>query len=306
MRKFLITIAVFVFTLCCIGEIVIRTFRLVPDIPERFIDEYGIQRYKPAQSGYYTKAKTKWNVNEYGWLGTHENKKDSTISIIGDSYIENIMNPIECNQGYILKQHFPNYSFFEAGRSGITFIETMEISKILEIEVKPRYQLLYLSESDFYESISEINRYSDRLQISIKNQKLLPTHLKAPGLKKILYNIKLLYYLYLKYPIFVEKQNKGETSDSIYENKKFDSLIFNELLTYCSENYELNKLIFVFHPNTDNRIIELVSAFGIKTILLNSELDKSWALGSHDGHWSCYGHNQISKQVANKLKDFMN
>lgn len=306
MRKFLITIAVFVFTLCCIGEIVIRTFRLVPDIPERFIDEYGIQRYKPAQSGYYTKAKTKWNVNKYGWLGTHEIKKDSIISIIGDSYIENIMNPIECNQGYILKQLFLNYSFFEAGRSGITFIETMEISKILEIEVKPRYQLLYLSENDFYESISEINRHSDRLQISIKNQKLLPSNLKAPGLKKILYNIKLLYYLYLKYPIFVEKQNKGETSDSITENKKFDSLIFNELLSYCSENYELNKLIFVFHPNTDKRIIELVSAFGIKTILLNSELDKSWALGSHDGHWSCYGHNQISKQVANKLKVFMN
>ena len=32
---------------------------------------------------------------------------------IGDSYIENIMNPIECNQGSLLKNLIPNYSFFE-------------------------------------------------------------------------------------------------------------------------------------------------------------------------------------------------
>lgn len=305
MRKFLVKIVAFLVFLCSISEIVIRTFRLVPDTPERFIDEYGIQRYKPGQSGFYTKAKTTWNVNEFGWLGTNENIKDSTISIIGDSYIENIMNPLECNQGNILKQYFPNYGFFEAGRSGITFIEAMEISKILEIEIKPIHQLLYLSERDFYESISEINRYSDRLQFSVKNNKLLHTHLKSPGLKKILYNVKLLYYLYLRFPVFVEKQNKGEVSKSVLVSKEFDRSTLNELLRYCSENYDLKKNIYVFHPNTDNRIIELINDYGIKTILLNSDLDKSWALSNHDGHWSCYGHNQVSKQVAPKLKEFM-
>lgn len=181
----------------------------------------------------------------------------------------------------------------------------MEISRILEIEIKPKYQLLYLSENDFYESISEITRYTDRLQVSVKNKKLLPSKLKSPGLKKILYNVKLLYYLYLKYPIFVEKQNKGEINKSISENKKIDNLILNELLKFCTENYDLNKLIFVFHPNTDERIIELINAYGIKNVLLNSEHDKPWALGGHDGHWSCYGHNQASKQVAIKLKEFM-
>lgn len=306
MRFFLLKLAAFVFTLCIVGEIIIRIFRLVPDIPERYIDEYNIQRYKPEQSGYYTKAKTKWNVNKYGWLGTHENIEDRTISIIGDSYIENIMNPIECNQGYILKQHFPNNSFFEAGRSGVTFIEAMEISKILDLEVNPKYHLIYLNENDFYESISEINRFTDRLQISINTQELLPNDIKSPGLKKILYSFKLLYYFYLNYPIFVEKQNKGETSITASENPQFNSLIFNKLLHYCSENYELNKLIFVFHPNTNNSIIELVRNRGIKTILLNSENDESWALGKNDGHWSCYGHNQIGSQVASELNLYLN
>lgn len=167
------------------------------------------------------------------------------------------MNPIECNQGSLLKSLLPNYSFFEAGRSGVTFIEAMEISKILDIEVAPTYQLLYLGGDDFYESISEITRYNDRLQLSIENQKLLPNQLKSPGLKKILYNIKSLYYLYQKYPIFVDKQNKGELPKAHQENNKFDSNVFNKLFTFCSNNYHLKKLIFVFHPNTDDRIIAM-------------------------------------------------
>lgn len=184
------------------GEIYIRVFRLVPDIPERKIDKYGIQRYKPFQTGYYTKAKTKWGVNEFGWLGTCEIKTNKTVSIIGDSYIENIMNPIECNQGNILKSHFSDLAFFEAGRSGVTFIEAMEISKALQEEIDPKLQLLYLSSNDFIESIADLKRFKDRLQLSIENGEILRAKIRLPVLKKILYNVKILYFIYTKYPVF--------------------------------------------------------------------------------------------------------
>jgi len=305
MKKFLLTLIAFILFLGIISELTIRVFRLVPDIPERYVDENSIQRYKPLQSGYYTKAKSKWHVNDFGWLGTDEFKKDSTITIIGDSYIENIMNPIECNQGSILKQHIPNFYFFEAGRSGITFIETMEISSVLDKELNPKYQVLYLNEMDFVESIAEINRYKDRLQISVEKSQLLHSELKSPGLKKILYNFKLAYYLYLRFPILVRKENKGEVTEKHVKRKQTHISRISKLLKYCHENYELDKLIFAFHPNTNSDIIELVKKYNIKVIELDSSSDKSWALGSHDGHWSCYGHNQVSKQVAAKLKEFL-
>jgi len=305
MKQFLITLSIFIFSLCIICEIVIRILRLVPDVPERYINEYGIQRYKPNQSGYYTKAKTKWEVNNYGWLGTHDVKKDSTISIIGDSYIENIMNPIDCNQGRILKEYLPDYGFFEAGRSGVSFIEAMEISKVLNIEIIPKLQLIYLSTNDFYESISEIKRHTDMLQISLSKNNILRAHLKSPGLKKVLYNIKFLYYLYLKYPVFVDNHNKGEIKNSDTEIIKYDDFMINELLKYCSDNYELKKIIFVFHPRTDVRIIETVKIYGIKTIVLNDANDESWILGNHDGHWSCYGHHQVGQQVGMYLYEYL-
>jgi len=122
MKQFITRIIIFIVLLSFISEVFIRIFRLVPDIPALYVDKFGIQRYKQNQSGYYTKSKSKWHVNKFGWLGVSETDKDTIISIIGDSYVENIMNPIECNQGNKLKSFFPNYSFFEAGRSGITFI----------------------------------------------------------------------------------------------------------------------------------------------------------------------------------------
>ncbi|QCW99674.1 hypothetical protein FGM00_06010 [Aggregatimonas sangjinii] len=303
MGKFLRTLIVFAILLGIIGEVVIRTFRLVPDIPERYIDNHGIQRYRPGQSGYYTKAEEQWNVNKYGWLGTHDNEKERTISVIGDSFIENIMNPISCNQGSVLKNRFPEYSFFEAGRSGVTFIEAVEISAILQDEINPKYQLLYLNTADFSESVSEIQRYTDRLQISLETEKLLPAELKSVGLKKILYNIKLLYYLYLRYPIFVEKQNQVADEETTISLETENKLMYQKLFAYCASNYELNRLIFVFHPNTDQRILNLAHEYDIKTISLDSDGDKNWDLGEHDGHWSCYGHEQVSKQVAKRLKE---
>ena len=123
---------IFSYILFLTGEVIIRVFNLVSDIPERYADEYGVQRYKPGQSGRFKDVKSKWHVNDYGWVGTSKIENDTVISIIGDSYIENLMNPMECNQGSILKSYYPNYSFFEAGRSGVTFIEAMEITKIFD------------------------------------------------------------------------------------------------------------------------------------------------------------------------------
>ena len=302
MKRFILSLIVFFILLGSIGEIVIRVFRLSSDIPERVIDEFGIQRFKLGQSGYYKKAKQKWNVNKFGWMGTSDTSKDTLITIIGDSFIENIMNPIECNQGSILNNLFPNISFFEAGRSGVTFIEAMEITKVLNIEVEPKYQLIYLNPTDLPESILEVQLYSDRLQISIEKNEIQTSQIKSPGLKKILYNIKLLYYLYSKYPILVDKQNKGEIDYDFSEREKANYTLFHKFFSYLKINYRLDNLLFVLHPDMDKEIVSLMKEYNLKIILLDSKGDKKWEIGNGDSHWSCYGHSRVSKQVRAFIK----
>lgn len=305
MKKFILNILFFALILGVVGEITLRHFHLVSELPERYIDKFGIQRYTPGQRGYIRNAKAKWVVNHYGWVGNYDIKKDSTISIIGDSFIENLMNPMECHQGSLLGDYFPDYSFFEAARSGVTFIESMEISKILAHELNPRYQIIYLNEEDFYESIADINTMSDRLQISIKDRKLLKSKIHLKGIRKALYSVKLLYYLY-KYPFFLKNQQDLGSQLTSQKQDNFDKDTFNFLFKYCSEKYQLDNLIFVFHPNVDARFIALCKSYKIPTILLNASNDKPWNIDDYDLHWSCYGNTQASKQVANALNEILN
>ncbi|WP_149695205.1 hypothetical protein [Chitinophaga sp. CF418] len=284
------------------GEIIIRVFRLVPDVPQRFVDKTGIQRYIPGQHGYFTRATEPWHINQYGWLGMADTKNDTLISIIGDSYIENMMNPRSCNQGSLLKGYMPDYGFFEAGRSGVSFIEAMEISNFLDSTIHPKYNLLYVSNSDFTESLTNKKRLSDIVQIDLKNNKILVGTLKSPKLKKMLYSCKLLYFLYLKFPVLVNKEDKEKHQHTDASSQPFEEQDINQLFQYCQNHYKIKKTMLVFHPGADKRVIQLASQYGFRTIILDSSQDKrSWALNENDGHWSCYGHSRVAEQVNEQL-----
>ena len=75
-------------------ECSIRIFKLTNDIPQREIDENGLQTYVVNQTGYFNN--NLWKVNEYGFIGLKDVNNENQILIIGDSMIENIMNPINC------------------------------------------------------------------------------------------------------------------------------------------------------------------------------------------------------------------
>ena len=302
MRKFLLRLSVFVLFCSLSGEVIIRVFKLVSDVPQRFVDKTGIQRYIPGQQGYYTKASEPWHVNEYGWMGTTDTKQDTVISIIGDSFIENIMNPISCHQGSLLKEHMPGYGFFEAGRSGVSFIEAMEITHLLDSTIHPKYHLAYVSTDDFLESFSHTKRFTDRVQIDLEKSIILPATMKSPKLKKVLYGCKLLYFLYLRFPILVDKENKEKHTAQEKSTPHFAEPDFHKLFLYCQNHYNVKNIILVFHPGSDTRIIQLAAQYGFKTITLDSSRDTSWALNENDGHWSCYGHSKVAEQISKQFQ----
>jgi hypothetical protein len=305
MIKFLKKIVFYLVLLIFILELIIRAFRLTPNIPQRTISSNGIQKYKTNQTGYFnSKSKEKWLINEFGWAGVAQTQTDTIFSIIGDSFIENFHNPLSCHQGSYLKALLPQYSFFEAGRSGISFIENLEVTNHLDSLIAPKKHFIYLNSDDFSESILEIKVHTDRAQFSVKSNKIIKGKLKAPGLKKILYNIKVFHYLYLNYPQDVQpsedtKVNDGlsnleETSNELYLNKFFD---------FCVNNYEFDKIILVIHPETDKLFIELCKKYNFKIIELNSLDYQSWQF-DNDSHWNCIGHKSASTQVYNWIKSY--
>ncbi|WP_299100148.1 hypothetical protein [uncultured Winogradskyella sp.] len=302
MKKFLKNILVFFLLALIVGEIVVRMTHTMSDIPQRTIDEHGIQKYYPNQDGYWKGGDHKWDINKLGWPGELPQSYDNLIMVIGDSFIENFMNPNECHQSVFLKQNLESYNFMEAGRSGVSLIEAMEISKNLD-SLKPVKTLVYVNDNDFYESIVEVKPMQDITQLNLKSNTIVYGEMKAPVFKKILYNWKLLYYFYTRFPLNSTSDVKEEPAIKKVENKSGlkSKAEVSQLIEYIIENYNVSNKTFVFHPKTNTEIIELCKQAGINIITLDSSKDnKSWTF-DYDRHWTCYGHEQVAKQIANAL-----
>ena len=133
--------------------------------------------------------------------------------------------------------------------------------------------------------------------------KIVYGQMKSPGLKKVLYNWKLLYYFYNKFPLNFSRSaaEQKKTEKKLIENEFIYKKEIQSLVDYTKLNYNINNKILVFHPNSELEIIEICKNAGFKVVILNSDNDESWTF-EHDSHWTCYGHNQVATQVSNFLK----
>jgi len=302
MKKLLKNIILLFIVTLVIGEVVVRITHAVSDIPQRTIDEHKIQKYFPNQEGYWKGGDHTWMINKLGWPGELPKSYDNLILVIGDSYIENFMNPNECHQAIFLKENMPDYNFMEASRSGVSLIEAMEISKHMD-SLKPIHELIYVNDEDFYESVVEVKPMRDITQLNIKTNTIQYGEMKAPLAKKVLYNWKLSYYFYNRFYSGImentDKKPENPIKDSDEEGLKFQTEI-SQLIDYIKENYAIGTKTLVFHPDSNASIIEICKNAGFSTILLDSSGDDTWTF-DYDRHWTCYGHKRAAQQVSSKL-----
>ena len=302
MKKFIENIIFFLILGLLIGEIIARLFALSSDIPNRMIDKTGIQKYIPNQKGTWKGGSHNWYINEKGWPGHLPKSFDNLVTIIGDSYIENFMNPDECHQSNFLKNSLPKYNYLEASRSGVSFIEAMEISKQLDT-LNPKVQLIYVHDTDFFESIVQINKHNDITQLDLHDNKIIYGEMKAPRIKKILYNWKFIYYLYTRFPIDLGKGSEiHETKEpsEIASKKENDFIPLKKLLEYIAVSYKIENKVLVFRPGSDIELINLSRKLGFKILYLKTGEDDNWSF-EYDSHWTCYGHEKAALQVAEFL-----
>lgn len=310
MKKFVLGGITFFITIGFIlGEIVSRLFFVSSDIPKREIDYYGVQKYIPNQQGYWKGGDHKWQINKLGgWPGPLPNKFERLITIIGDSYIENFMNPDSCHQNIHLKKKLPpQLNFLEASRSGLNFLEAMIIADQLD-SLKPIYQLLYVHNSDFKESIVQMGRKPEMIQLDISKKTTIKAQLKSPFFKNVLYNWKFIYYLYSNFwqPPKVKTSLSPQTDKRPISSDELTAIKI--LFSTLKDSKRTRNRILVFRPGTDPpSIIELCSNMGgYKYILLKKNKNEEWSF-DFDPHWTCNGHQevalQIARQIEHKLKE---
>jgi len=295
MNNFILKIFLYLLATLFISEFLIRIMKLTNEVPHRKINPIGLQTYISNQQGYFNN--NNWKVNDFGFLGLSDINSENQLMIIGDSFIENIMNPIECNQGSNIKRILGDkYGVFEVGRSGITMIESLEFMKQLSPKVNPKLVLIYLSENDVLESISNIKRLKDRLQINVRTKKIEKVILKYPLLKKFLYEFKSLYYFYIKGGFVLKIKHENSSN---YEETNNNHLI-KSLFSILLENYDFSNVLFIVHSS--NKFIDnLLDDYKLENIKIKFS-NSNWFM-ENDSHWNCIGHRKVSELITETIQN---
>ncbi|MCB0744275.1 MAG: hypothetical protein KDC67_10250 [Ignavibacteriae bacterium] len=173
-----------------VSEVLARIFHISTDAPKTVKNERGFIDYVANQEGYWEGGKHKWYINKYGYPGKDEKLPSSfknLITVIGDSYIENFMNPDSCRQAIFLKKIKADYNYFEMSRSGANLLDYLEYTKVMDT-CKPIYNLLYVNTNDFKQSIRNLNSNVLSTQIDLVTEKMFYPKYQGSKLKDVLYN----------------------------------------------------------------------------------------------------------------------
>ena len=101
MKKFLKKITFHTIISLIIIEVAVRVFSLTNDVPHRKKDKFNLQVFIENQKGISNGHN--WKTNEYGFLGHSDLNGGNQLLVIGDSFIENIMNPFNCRQSQLFR-----------------------------------------------------------------------------------------------------------------------------------------------------------------------------------------------------------
>lgn len=298
MKKYLLRIFIFLALGILLGEAVVRVSNLAVDVPKTYVDEDQLIKFHPNQSG-TSVQRCKWIINEYGNFGPAPASLESLVTLIGNSYIVNTMNPPECHQAHYLTRENQDYNFFPMSRDGASFIEFMEMAKSME-HLNPVKQMLYVHDEDFPYSIIELLDQANAVQYSLEKQEIRYVQASESKLKKLLYKFKFAYFIYRNYFVLAELDlfNNNDEITPVAPELDYESL--EVLFTYVKENYKIDNILLVFFPGSDQTLMDMTRNVGFETILLETDDYNSW-LTSINGHWSCYGHEEVAKQVADYL-----
>ncbi len=119
-------------------ELLVRIFHLHNERPERYLDEYGVEKWIPNQVGYSITGNRKQNVgkyriNNFGFNSVYDNyesSKDSIeVAIVGDSFIEGFHQNYTNSISVMVEKQLPNIKVLEFGYAGYNFSEELNLIK---------------------------------------------------------------------------------------------------------------------------------------------------------------------------------
>ena len=311
-KKLIIYTALFLLVL----EGLVRLFHLHNEMPNRFADAKGVEKWVPNQSEYSITGNRKQNVgqyriNDFGFNSVHDNyepKEDAfEIALVGDSFIEGFHEDYTNSLGQQIEKNLSNTKVLEFGYAGYDLADELHlIHAYKDLFEKIDHTFIYIRFTDDLDR----DTYQESSRLSLDTP-----------FSRIAKQIKLLVYLkdigaldpVLQLPGRIKNFISGKKEISLSEEelrkqeKLKNELSLNNFKTLMAE-YPIDKERNVFLLNKklcSSEFLEFLTKNEYKTLNIN----EAWEVATkpttliYDQHWSEEGRSHIAELIIDYVKD---
>ncbi|MBL7474055.1 hypothetical protein [Robertkochia sediminum] len=309
MKRLFFKILAYGFLILLLVEALVRGLHLHKGTPERMIDEKGVEKWVPGQSGFVTTGNRRQNFSEYrindlGFNSYREfdpQTETYEVALIGDSFIEGFHQDYYNSIGKKIERRMPELAVYEFGYAGYDLADELHLVQAYdELFEKIDMVVVYLHYPD--------DLLRNRYWVSEERLKL------QKGMYGLLQHSKLLVYLQnigflnsmtkqlvsWKHAISGSSGGKEKSEgnkDQGLEHKTLEN--FKDLVGQPGLNHE--KIVFLVDEQLLSEDLKnyLLTA-GIPYIDYGKVLrqEKAPVTLIYDQHWNDLGRELVAKAIA--------
>jgi hypothetical protein len=314
MKKLFLKSLLYIFLIVIALELCVRMLHLYTEVPTRYIDDIGVEKSIPNETGFAVTGNRRQNYSEYkinksGFNSFREfkpTKQKIEIAIIGDSFIEGMHQNYYNSIGKKLEEKLKNVEVYEYGYAGYDLSNQLYlINKYTENFKLINYIIIYLK---FENDLTNGSYTPNNERIALLSSPLF----------KIRDQFKLLSYASMigavdpikHLAIDIINRTKAQPKKSEQEEANKDSIYlenFKKLV--ATYGFDKKKVSFLLNSKTtsplfleycnsnDYQIIDFADAFE------NSNKPPTLI---YDMHWNNHGRELIALEISNYLKTKLN
>ncbi len=315
MKKFILKSALYIFLILLLLEGIVRVLHLYTEDPPRFIDEYGVEKRVPDNSGYAVTGNrnqnfSEFHINKAGFNSHREfepSKNKYEVALIGDSFIEGFHQDYKSSTAIRIEEKVKGIEVYKYGYAGYDFANQIHLVHAYKKDFELIDEIiLYLNyENDLGRGQYEPNQARiDMLSSTVfkirDNIKLLAYGSKigiVEPLKKLAQGGNAFNNTKGAYQTNTLSEEEEEAKRIEKDDKRIAN--FKRLIDF----YGLDKsktALLLDSRKTSPRFLEFLKENGIRYIDFAqrfAESDESTNL-IYDHHWNAHGRELISEEIA--------
>jgi hypothetical protein len=312
MKKLFLKSLLYLFLIIICLELLVRLFHLYTDVPTRIIDNKGVEKSLPNQTGYAVTGNrrqnfSKYHINNSGFNSYREfkpTKEKIEIAVIGDSFIEGMHQDYFDSTGKKLERKLKNVEVYEYGYAGY--------------DLSNQLYLINAYKEDF-ELIDHIIIYF-KYQNDLFKGSYTPNNERIALLKSPLFRIRDEFKL-LKYvsdngiidPIktFVINLTRKIKINELQKDKKEEQLdkdliyLENFKKLVSTYGFDKQKISFLLNSKTTSKVfLDYCKLNGYQIIDFADAIENSKRRTTliYDMHWNNYGRELVASVIADYFK----